>query len=180
MRCEVCGRNIRGKPFNVVIEGAKLLVCSECSKHGTLVSNAPSKITEGAKTSLKPSAEKAKPAKVKLAHKTSDKVEISMELAEDFAYKIRQAREKLGLTHEELGKRINEKVSVLKKIESGKMVPDDKLVAKLEHALRIRLMVPVSGDVPKVALPKQPVRGLTLSDLVRLNVKDNGEMEEES
>lgn len=178
MRCEVCGRNIHGKPFHVIIEGAKLLVCSECSKHGTLVSSAPSKIPEGTKIKLKPSAEKAKP--VKVSSKRSDKIEISMELVDDFAYKIKQAREKLGLTHEELGRRINEKVSVLKKIEAGKMVPDDKLVAKLEHVLRIKLMVPVSGDVPKVALPKQPVRGLTLSDLVRLNEKNNGQMEEES
>ncbi|MCS7096490.1 MAG: multiprotein bridging factor aMBF1 [Candidatus Bathyarchaeota archaeon] len=176
MRCEVCGRNIRGKPFHVLIEGAKLLVCSECSKHGTLVSTATSNFPEDAKIKMSP--DKAMLAKAKVSPRKSEKLEVSMELVDDFTYKIRQAREKLGLTHEELGKRINEKASVLKKIESGKMVPDDRLVAKLEHALRIRLMSPVSDVVPKAAIPKPPARGLTLSDLIRLNGKNNGEAEE--
>ena len=38
-------------------------------------------------------------------------VQISQELIEDYATKIRVAREKLGLTHEDLGKKINEKAS---------------------------------------------------------------------
>lgn len=178
MRCEVCGRNIHGKPFHVLIEGAKLLVCGECSKHGTPVSTTSSKIPEDTKIKLKTSAEKVKLAKG--SPQRPEKLEINMELVDDFAHKIKQAREKLGLTHEELGKRINEKVSVLKKIEAGKMVPDDRLVAKLEHVLRIKLMGPVNDGVPKVVTPKQPTRGLMLSDLIQLNGKDREEMEEEN
>ena len=37
MRCEVCGRKIHEEPITAVIEGARLTVCVECSKHGKIV-----------------------------------------------------------------------------------------------------------------------------------------------
>ncbi|MEM3617021.1 MAG: helix-turn-helix domain-containing protein, partial [Candidatus Bathyarchaeia archaeon] len=106
--------------------------------------------------------------------------ESSLELVDDYDVKVRQAREKLGLTHEELGKKINEKVSVLKKVETRKIKPDDKLAAKLEHALRIRLLVPASQEkVPTTVVSKKPSRSLTLGDLVQLE-KNKGETEEKA
>ncbi len=92
-----------------------------------------------------------------------------MELVDGFSGKIRQAREKMGLTLEEFGKKLNEKASVLRKIETGKMTPDNILSEKLEHALHMKLLVPVSE--PKVptkdmAVPRAPP---TLGDLI--NVK---------
>ena len=87
--------------------------------------------------------------------------------------RVRRAREKLGLTHEELGKRIKEKVSVLKKIETRKIRPDNRLAAKLEHALRIKLLVPASeGNVPTTSIPRQSSRPLTLGDLIQLGSKE--------
>ena len=53
--------------------------------------------------------------------------------------KIKVAREKLALTHEELGKKINEKASVLRNLEAGKMAPNNQLASKLEHMLKIKL-----------------------------------------
>ena len=91
-----------------------------------------------------------------------------MELVEGFGAKIKQARENLGLSHEELGKKINEKVSVLKKIEAEKMKPDMRLTAKLEHALKIRLVAPLSEPKPILSYQKTRVQGLTLGDLMQL------------
>ena len=54
-------------------------------------------------------------------------VQITQELTQDYANKIRVAREKLALTHEELGKKINEKASVLRNLEAGKMEPNNQL-----------------------------------------------------
>lgn len=175
MRCEVCGRKIHGKPVRALIEGAKLTVCGECAKHGTIIWEEP-------KTPSPPQLkQKVKPAVSPKPMPTVAKqraVEASLELVDDYDVRVRQAREKLGLTHEELGKKINEKVSVLKKIETRKIKPDDKLAAKLEHALRIKLLVPTSEDkVPAVKAPKQSSRPLTLGDFVRL--KKEG-MEEEA
>ena len=95
----------------------------------------------------------------------------TLELVGDFGQQVRQARRGLGLSHEDLGRKIREKVSVIRKIESGKMIPDLVLAEKLEHALKIKLRVPASE--PKV----QPVlssksRGTTLGDLIQFKVKE--------
>ena len=172
MRCEVCGRKIYGKPVTALIEGAKLTVCNECSKHGTIVIEKPKQ----APVPLKTKTTATMPLKTQSAGKPLKNVEGStLELVEGFDAKIRQAREKLGLTHEELGKRISEKVSVLKKIETGKMTPDNKLAAKLEHTLKIKLLVPASEEkAQRATVPKTPSRELTLGDLVQLS-KDKAE-----
>lgn len=167
MRCEVCGRKIHGKPCRVIIEGAKLTVCSVCAKHGTVYWEEPKPKTPAVKT-------KTKLSLLKIQSKKPPKITVgtSLELVENFDVKIRQAREKLGLSHEELGKKISEKVSVLKKIETGKMTPDNKLAVKLGHALRVKLLVPVSeGKVVQTKIPGPSSRKLTLGDLIQLSKK---------
>jgi len=167
LRCEVCGHKIFGKPYRVIIEGAKLTVCSQCSKHGTIVweESPPKPIIPKPKATLKPlKPQSKKPTEITM--------ETSLELVEDFDIKIRQAREKRGLSHEELGKKINQKVSLLKKIETKRMTPDNKLAAKLEHVLKIKLLVPPSAEkVPQTKIPKPSSRELTLGDLIQLNKK---------
>lgn len=174
MRCEVCGRKIFGNPFRVVIEGAKLTVCGECSKHGEII------FEEEAKPKLQVPRQASAPGQVKfqIRKPIETRMDTSQELVEDFDSRIRQAREKMGLSQEELGKRINEKVSLLRKIETGKIKPDYVLSAKLEHILKIKLLVPVSEEeTPQAAVSKPVSRELTLGDLVRMNKKDKGEGE---
>jgi putative transcription factor len=74
------------------------------------------------------------------------------------------------LTHEELGKRINEKASVLRNLEAGKMVPNNQLASKLEHMLKIKLLVPISEE-KTTQIPKSASQELTLGDLIELNKK---------
>ena len=167
MRCEVCGRKILGKPNRVVIEGAKLTVCNECAKHGTKTWEEPKP-----KTITPERTAALRPIKIQSKKQPETKVDTSLELIEDFDQKIRQARERLGFSHEDLGKKISEKVSLLKKIETRKMTPDNKLEAKLEYTLKIKLLVPAAeGKVPQKSIPKQPSRELTLGDLIQLNKK---------
>ncbi|NWG11563.1 TIGR00270 family protein [Candidatus Bathyarchaeota archaeon] len=174
MRCEVCGRKIYGKSHRAVIEGAKLTVCSECAKHGTATWEEPiPKIPAS-----KPKATH-QPLKIQSKKQTETAIDTSLELTGNFDQKIRQAREKLGLSHEDLGKKINEKVSLLRKIETRKMTPDNKLVTKLEYALKIKLLTPFTEEkIPQRNIPKQTNRELTLGDLIELNKKRKGEPEE--
>jgi putative transcription factor len=154
-----------------MIEGAKLIVCNQCSKHGTIVwEETPPKITT-------PKPKATLPTLRTQSKKTPETaVDTSIELAENFDLKIRQAREKLGLSHEELGKKINEKVSLLKKIETGKMTPDNKLAAKLEYTLKIKLLVPAKEEkATPTKIPKPTSRELTLGDLIQLNKKEKEE-----
>jgi putative transcription factor len=62
-----------------------------------------------------------------------------LELAADWPRRIRGAREKLNWTPEELGKRLNEKHSVVLKLETGAFRPPDELVRRIEKLLKIRL-----------------------------------------
>jgi ribosome-binding protein aMBF1 (putative translation factor) len=62
-----------------------------------------------------------------------------MELAPDWGRRIRVAREALLWTPEEFGKRLNEKKSVVLKLESGSFRPPDGTIRKVERLLRIRL-----------------------------------------
>jgi putative transcription factor len=97
-------------------------------------------------------------------------VAVTLELVSDVGQRVRQAREERGMSHEDLGRKTREKVSVLRKIESGKMVPDLGLAEKLEHALKITLRVP--AEEPKVQqISSSRPRGTTLGDIIQFKLK---------
>ena len=93
----------------------------------------------------------------------------TLEVAQDFGSRIRMAREELELSHEDLGRKIGEKVSVLRKIESGKMAPDHTLAEKLGHALKIRLLV--SPSEPKAPSAASSPPEITLGEVVQVKKK---------
>jgi putative transcription factor len=172
LRCEVCGSKINS-PLRALIEGARLTVCIECSKYGKIVRE--DDVEPGQKAPRK--AQLPISAKMPKKKTFEAKVEITQEVVEGYHTKIRQAREKLGLSHEELGKRINEKASVLSKLETGKMTPNNILVSKLEHALKIKLLVSISEEkIPENTQPQN--RELTLGDLIQLSKKGTEEQTE--
>jgi putative transcription factor len=167
MRCEVCGRKIHSEPVKAMIEGAKLTVCIECSKHGrVLYGDEASSVPTTA-----PSPTKSyQHIPVIMKKPPVAQVQITTELVDDYAAKIRSHREKLGYSHEDLGKKINEKASLLRHIETGKASPNNQLATKLEHALKITLMVPISDEKVPVAAPsKVEAGGMTLGDLIDLS-----------
>lgn len=174
MRCEVCGRKIREAPMRVIIEGAKLTVCTECSKHGKATWDEPAraKVLPERQSPISLGKPISGPIQIRKRIITA-RVDTSKELVEDYAEVIRQARESSGLSSEDLGKKISEKESVLKKIETGKMAPTEQLVAKLEHTLKIKLLVPVIEE--KVSIPKAENQEFTLGDAIKINKKGKGE-----
>ena len=167
MRCEVCGQKIRTDPIRAEIEGAKLTVCVECSKHGRIITH------EEANIASKPTGSSSKPGPMKVfKKKIAARVELTQEMVEGYGSQIRKAREKLGLSHEDLGKKINEKASVLRKLETSKMAPNDMLVTKLEHVLKIKLLAPIAEEkTAPLEAPKMASRELTLGDLIQFDKK---------
>ena len=168
MQCEVCGRRITGKPYKAIIEGAQLVVCSDCATLGSMSweMKTPKQI--------KPAAKLKRPLKRKLrvSTKRQSPLESTLELVDNFDVCIRQAREAKGLSHEDLGRKINEKVSVLKKLESRRMTPDNKLAEKLQYALKIKLLVPATEKkLPRKLLTTTPSEALTLGDLIKSKKK---------
>ena len=167
MRCEVCGHKIHDEPITAVIEGAKLTVCVECSKHGKIIHQEAVPLPQK-NLPKKPQTPVAMVQKKPIVAK----VDITQEITEDYATKIRVAREKLALTHEELGKKINEKASVLRNLETGKMAPNNQLASKLEHMLKIKLIVPISEEKVPPPTSKSANQELTLGDIIDRDSKD--------
>jgi putative transcription factor len=166
MRCEVCGRKIHSDPVRANIEGATLTVCVECSKHGQVVYGEPSAATTA------PSPTKSyQHIPVIMRKPAAATVQISQEIVEDYANVIRIAREKQNLTLEDLGKKVAERASLLRHVEAGKVAPNNQLANRLEHVLKITLMVPISDEKVQTT-PKRPAEGMTLGDLIDMSKTD--------
>ena len=116
MNCELCGKN--SELFKTKIEGTIVDVCEKCSKFGEIIE----RIIE----------EKNKIVKKRV------KEEIIEEIRNGYGLIIKNARERLGLKQEELAKKINEKESVIHKLENELIEPSLKLAEKLERFLKIK------------------------------------------
>lgn len=130
MNCEICGKKIEGKGKKVLIEGSILNVCASCALLGD--KEVSSKTTFNNRR-----------IKVATSIVRRPNEEDEIEIVQDFATLIRQAREKMGLSQDALAKKINEKVSVIKLIETGKLKPSILLGKKIERVLKINLFTRV-------------------------------------
>jgi putative transcription factor len=200
VRCEVCGRKIHNDPIRANIEGAKLTVCAECAKHGKVIypdeeNRAPkspfltiasghlapaSKPTTVAATGTTGPKPKRQPQMMQKKRNLVAKVEITQEIIEDYANLIRIARVQHGYSHEDLGLKINERASVLKHIELGKMEPNNLLANKLERTLKIKLLVPIETETPEQKARQLAGKNeeMTLGDLVELDSNESEEPKE--
>ena len=161
MICEMCGKEV---PFlkTVDVEGSRLQVCGSCSKFGTV---APSPKEKG---DVPVVAARLEQREKRL--KERDVFEgMTLELVDDYPDRIRKARQQHGWSQEELGKMLNEKKSVVAKLESGDIRPDEKLVKKLEGSLGIRLMEPVKNV--QINVGGGGGKGLTLGDFLKIEKK---------
>ena len=161
MECEVCGREIFGRPYNVVIEGAKLLVCSECAKSSL---SARKYVPETPRASIRRVRSPTRQTKITQRPQTG-MLEDSI-IVEGYGKKIRQGREKLGLTHDELSRQIGEKISLLQKLETEKMTPDLALARKLEQTLKIKILGSSTTIQVDEELREHKPTDLTLGDIV--------------
>lgn len=131
----MCGKPIKGNPIRIKIDNAAMDVCKECSKFG--------KVQKVPQPKYRSSNNKSKSKRTNNYQKRNysrRNDEPAEELIEDYGNIIKHARESKKLSREQLGERINEKVSVITRVESEKMTPDIKLAKKFEKALNITLI----------------------------------------
>lgn len=160
MECEICGKSISNNPKKTKIDGSIMNVCEECAKFGVIQKEQPK---------LKPKKNKIKINKNKPLNKQSYSEEPE-ELIENYNETIKKVRESKNWTREELGRKINEKVSVINRIESGKMVPDSKLIKKLEKVLNIELLEKMESDDLNQFKNNSPHKQ-TLGNIVKIKKK---------
>ena len=132
--CEICGIQIIDHGERVYVEGNLLTVCKACSKRGK-----PSNNQQNIQRKLP-----ARPKKIEKPDKIT--FEDSAILVKDFSEVIRHSRMSKGFTHEQLGFLIQERASLLRKIESGSLKPDEVLAKKLERFFRINLYTEVDSS----------------------------------
>ncbi|MFQ3308287.1 MAG: putative transcription factor [Candidatus Nanohaloarchaea archaeon] len=128
--CELCGKT-SDSLTKVKIEGAKLNVCDSCSDMGEKIKT-PKKNKKKKKSKSRNSTKRRK-----------EKV-----LAQDYGKKVKKAREEEQLSIKEVADDLNEKESLIKKVESAKLKPDKALAQKIGHKFDIDLYVtPAVNDV---------------------------------
>ncbi len=118
--CELCGSQITGEVIPIVVENVPMKVCRPCSKHGTPPIS-------------KKNEKKPKPVKEIFTFRLPS-------VKNDYSKLIKDGREKMGLTQDELGSKIAEQGTVVKLLEQSKFKPDQELAKKLEEVLGISLI----------------------------------------
>lgn len=149
MSCEICGNDIRGRGIKVVVEGAKLTVCSDCADLGERVREEPYgrtvvKSSPGPRGSVKPvkspppSRPPPVPRQIPIRKPKAQPSEESQEIVENYAEIVKKARG--AMTTDEFAATLNEKATVIQKIETGKLHLTLKLAKKIEKQYRVKLI----------------------------------------
>ena len=133
------------------IEGAVIEVCERCSKFGT-------KADVSKTISYTP---------IKNTIKLSALDSVDFELMSEYGKLIAKVRESKGLTRYDFAKRINEKESVVKRLEDQEFEPAEELVRKIEDFLDIRLREKIKGTIFHRREKKRP--DLTVGDVVEVS-----------
>ncbi|WP_457556049.1 multiprotein bridging factor aMBF1 [Candidatus Pyrohabitans sp.] len=160
MECEVCGRKIWGKPVSTVIEGTEMKTCPRCARFGRETK------TWSRVPKREPAGRVARPRKKRPYTRPLPEIDV----VADYSSIIRRAREAKKLTQEELGRKISEKVSVIARLEAGKMKPSVEMARKLERVLDIKILeeLPEEEDF---SAPGGAGGELTIGDIIKIKKK---------
>lgn len=154
MQCDMCGKETG--LIHALIEGSELDVCETCIKFGKPMPR-PRKIEIVPRL-----APKSLPRPVL----KSNSPQYYLAVADNYADIIRQKRDSLGLKQEDLAKLINEKSSLLQKVESNHFKPNLPLARKLESFLKIKLIEQKEEEDVKADNRKSD--GMTIGDLIQI------------
>jgi putative transcription factor len=151
MQCEMCGSD--SMLFLTKVEETKLKLCKKCSSYGQVLRPIQNIIQSRSQTS---------PVFVKKEGPEED-------IVEDYPEIIRRAREKKEMKQEDLAKGINEKESIIHKLETGHMKPSIALAKKLERFLDITLIEEIAGIAGQGSFNQQNRSDtLTLGDMIQV------------
>lgn len=157
--CEMCGADV-ARTKTVVVEGTVLSVCPSCARFGEEV-NAPQTRRRAAPPVV---AERLEARRRRMTPRDVFSGQDEEDLAPDYGDRIRRAREARGWRQADLGAKINERATIIAKVESGAMVPSENLLRRLERTLGITLTEKVPEPVARRA--SRAREAPTLGDLL--------------
>lgn len=149
MGCEMCGKET--ELFLVSIENTRLNVCKDCSSFGKIIEKVVQEEVE-------------KPVKIFKSNRKDLEFVVP-----DYSVRIRNARGKMDLSQKDFAQKLNERESIIHKLESGGIVPELSLAKKIERFCSIKLI-----DIEEFKIGsgvKAESGGLTVGDLLKKNQK---------
>lgn len=166
-QCEMCGAE-KSSLTTTKVEGAELELCDDCKDFGTEVKTEPSS-TSTSKYSTSSSSGGASSSTSTSGGgggggRRRDMFDQMDEIAGDYDQRIRTAREDEGLSQEELANELNEKASLIRKLERGEMLPSDDVKSKLER--RLGLSLSEGSDDEEASWESDSSMTQTLGDVV--------------
>lgn len=154
MNCEICGREISGKGFKILVEGSEMTVCQSCKQYGS-------------ERELSVASQQGARRVVLKKRKSSSKIEFQDELIDGYHMIVKRERERRGWSQEQLAKKIQEKESLIKKIENAEITPEPEVVEKIERLFNIKLR----EQIPEVKIERGKRLFPTLGDIVVVKKK---------
>ncbi|MFX1501131.1 MAG: multiprotein bridging factor aMBF1 [Promethearchaeota archaeon] len=164
--CPICGSIIWDKGQKVLLEGAKITVCYNCAQHGVKIQKPP-KTTHVSKSY---SQDRRTPPKRQIRNRG---LTDEYELIPDYAKKIRNKRSSLELNQDQFAQKLNEKPSLIRRIETGKVEPNIKLAKKIEEVYKIKILKKtdeIEVDVQNNKYMKKS-SGISLGDIAFIKKK---------
>ncbi|NLN71509.1 MAG: TIGR00270 family protein [Thermoplasmatales archaeon] len=161
MICEMCGKEVPAtKP--VFIDKTKLNLCGACAKFGDEQRESKGTAQKGPSAQAIENRLQNRERRMQTRDIYSQKD--SRHLRDDYGDVIKAARLDKGMSQEDFAASIGIKKGMLSKIEANNMIPEDKLVSRMEKALGISLMenVTYSGGTSGSSGGK-----MTLQDFIR-------------
>ncbi len=141
--CDICGST--GEVRKMIIEGATVSACRRCQAFGKDIPSKKSNLTRKTPSSVKQAPFPAKRSENYRRMPSRSRKPEKM-LIDNFGEAITQARSKKGLSRRELGMQINERESLLVRIEHERLTPSDSVIDKIERALDINLYTEAVED----------------------------------
>jgi putative transcription factor len=163
----MCGAPITGKAYRIVVEGTEMIVCERCYRRymersrrtGTdeplryRIATSVSRRSEVREKVIAPTPRAALRAQTEGIGRTGGTtrrrtgtslgVVERYEVVEDYAERVRAARQRLGMSQKELAMKVRVSENVIKRIEAGTLVPTIDLARRLERVLGVKLLEPV-------------------------------------
>jgi len=148
MECQLCGQDFPNLN-KAEVEGSIIDVCDKCLKFGTkVIESKPIYKPVGRKIELK------------------ELVDSDLSIIAGYGHKIKKAREMKGLTREQFANKINEKQSLIKRIEEEQMEPSEELTKRIENFLGIDL----KEKYQEYKLKRQEEKkNLTVGDIIKVD-----------
>ena len=138
--CELCGR--QGLLLITIIENVKLNVCSNCKNFG--------QVTDEPKKQILNNFKRIEPQEV---------------IIDDYNVIIKNKRQDLGLTQEEFARKLNQKTSLIMKIENAELKLDLETARKFEKILNIILIT--KEKYTDIASKDKKIEKLTIGDFLK-------------